>query len=166
MCGVQSVKRINVTVSITHTTCTQQVLRQRSTMGDGPPETPDVGAEVLGLTEVEPSPVDETPIEFKEGYFPATSPRSNSPTTSLLGLGTHGPAYYRKEPYPIVTYLVLTFMQLPASRNTPPTPLQSSPHFTLRTLPSFRSSPSPLPKATATSFLHGPITNLHLRNLS
>ena len=41
-----------------------------------------------GLTEVDPSPVDETPADFKSDYFPdASSSRSNG--TSFLGLGQH-----------------------------------------------------------------------------
>ena len=55
-----------------------------------PPTVADEESGVMGLTEVEPSPVEETPAEFKEGYFPASSPPA-----STLGLGTRGPAYYR-----------------------------------------------------------------------
>jgi hypothetical protein len=62
--------------------------------------TPDAGEGVIGLTEVEPSPVEETPVEFKEGYFPSQSDTkstgSGTSRTSTLGLGNHGPAYYRK----------------------------------------------------------------------
>ncbi|ORX92703.1 hypothetical protein BCR34DRAFT_594832 [Clohesyomyces aquaticus] len=54
------------------------------------PPTPDGGEGLMGLTNVEPSPVEETPAEFKEDYFPATEPQR----TSTLGLGNHGPAYY------------------------------------------------------------------------
>lgn len=43
-----------------------------------------------GLVEVDPSPVEETPVEFKEGYFPPPT----YTRTSTLGLGSHGPAYY------------------------------------------------------------------------
>ncbi|KAF2500697.1 hypothetical protein BU16DRAFT_557153 [Lophium mytilinum] len=53
---------------------------------------------LLGLTEVEPSPVEETPVEYsKDGYFPPSSSPSPPPgysRTSTLGLGNHGPAYY------------------------------------------------------------------------
>ncbi|KAF2464716.1 uncharacterized protein BDR25DRAFT_271345 [Lindgomyces ingoldianus] len=52
------------------------------------PSTPEGG--VMGLIEVDPSPVEETPAEFKEDYFPASAPSR----TSTLGLGSHGPAYY------------------------------------------------------------------------
>ncbi|KAF2280117.1 uncharacterized protein EI97DRAFT_464142 [Westerdykella ornata] len=79
-------------------------------MGDGLPETPDAGMEVTGLTEVEPSPVEETPIEFKEEYFPFSTVRSASPTTSVLGLGSHGPAYYltRVQKYSSYAFTVFT----------------------------------------------------------
>lgn len=53
---------------------------------------------VIGLAEVDPSPVDETPFEAsKDGYFPSSSSPSPLPSharTSTLGLGNHGPAYY------------------------------------------------------------------------
>ena len=66
-------------------------------MNDNPPETPDLGEGVspgvMGLTEVEPSPVEETPAEFKDDYFPPSQPQGSR--TSTLGLGNHGPAYYR-----------------------------------------------------------------------
>ena len=57
---------------------------------DLPPPPEDVEG-VMGLTEVEPSPVEETPAEFKEDYFPESQPAR----TSTLGLGNHGLAYYR-----------------------------------------------------------------------
>ena len=60
-------------------------------MSESEPQTPASG--VMGLTEVEPSPVEETPAEFKEDYFPPTL-SSPPPQTSTLGLGNHGPAYY------------------------------------------------------------------------
>lgn len=65
-------------------------------MADTQPDLPPVADEesgVLGLTEVEPSPVEETPVEFKQDYFPPASSR-----TATLGLGNHGPAYYRMFP--------------------------------------------------------------------
>jgi hypothetical protein len=63
-------------------------------MADNPPETPvsDIESSYMGLTDVEPSPVEETPAEFKEDYFPTTQPPQR---TSTLGLGSHGPVYYR-----------------------------------------------------------------------
>lgn len=67
---------------------------QRGTdMSEKSPETPGAGEGVMGLTEVEPSPVEETPAEFKDDYFPS---QPQSSRTSMLGLGNHGPAYYRK----------------------------------------------------------------------
>ena len=66
-------------------------------MDDRPPVTPDLEEGVMGLTQVEPSPVEETPAEFKEDYFPSTS--SEPKRTSTLGLGNHGAAWYRKYPH-------------------------------------------------------------------
>jgi len=40
---------------------------------------------------IEPSPVEETPAEFKDDYFPP--PAAARSTT--LGFGNHSPAYYR-----------------------------------------------------------------------
>jgi hypothetical protein len=59
-----------------------------------PPMVADEESGVMGLVEVDPSPVEETPAEFKEGYFPASSPPTSSTRTSTLGLGNHGTAYY------------------------------------------------------------------------
>ncbi|KAH7139478.1 hypothetical protein B0J11DRAFT_422820 [Dendryphion nanum] len=59
-------------------------------MSDEPLETLDGGEGVMGLTEVDPSPVEETPAEFKDAYFPPVE----ESRTSTLGLGNHGPAYY------------------------------------------------------------------------
>lgn len=64
----------------------------------GEPETPDASEGLMGLTEVEPSPVEETPVEFKGDYFgQSEEPRPAKPsrTSTTLGLGNHGPAYYR-----------------------------------------------------------------------
>jgi hypothetical protein len=48
----------------------------------------------IELRELEPSPVEDTPNELpSDGYFPPTKPVSRS--TTFLGLGDHGPAYYR-----------------------------------------------------------------------
>jgi hypothetical protein len=57
------------------------------------PPAGDEESGVMGLIEVDPSPVEETPVDFKEDYFP--SPPPNTSRTSTLGLGNHGPAYYR-----------------------------------------------------------------------
>lgn len=76
-----------------------------------PPALPtldDEEAGVMGLTEVEPSPVDETPSEFKEGYFPSASTEKDGRedyglprrTTTTLGLGgSHGPVWWCKTPF-------------------------------------------------------------------
>ena len=51
----------------------------------------------MGLTQVEPSPVEETPIESKDGYFGSTSDdgTTTSPkNTSNLGLSQHNAIWY------------------------------------------------------------------------
>ena len=81
-----------------------------------PPALPtlsDEEAGVMGLMEVEPSPVDETPAEFKEGYFPSPSDNERADgsdsgkeefglprrTTTSLGLGgSHGPVWWCTSP--------------------------------------------------------------------
>lgn len=62
------------------------------------PESPDSeGAGLLGLTEVEPSPVEDTPYETsKDGYFPPSNSPPPSTHSSTFGLGNHSPAYYRE----------------------------------------------------------------------
>lgn len=77
-------------------------------MATKPPALPALSDDetgMMGLTEVEPSPVDETPTEFKGGYFPSNLdndvenakekfelPRR---TTTTLGLGgSHGPVWW------------------------------------------------------------------------
>lgn len=53
---------------------------------------------LLGLKEIEPSPVEETLVGASlDSYFPP-SPSPPHSRTSTLGLGNHGPAYYRKKP--------------------------------------------------------------------
>jgi hypothetical protein len=51
------------------------------------------------LQELEPSPVDETPVEYSnESYFPDRDKEGHSTPpfgVSTLGLGNHGPAFYR-----------------------------------------------------------------------
>lgn len=93
--------RINVIPKCTHeshrrATCAKSDFNSANMAetGTDPPPVADEESGVMGLTEVDPSPVEETPAEFKEGYFPASSP-SPSTRTSTLGLGNHGPAYYR-----------------------------------------------------------------------
>lgn len=78
-------------------------------MGDRPPETPDMGEDALGLMEVEPSPVADTPIELREGYFeskPASG--TQSPVSSTLGLGNHGVGWYRTYSERLERWMVLT----------------------------------------------------------
>jgi hypothetical protein len=57
------------------------------------------------LQEIDPSPVEETPIEyFNESYFPDDKERERqSPPgfgASTLGLGNHGPAFYCNRSFP------------------------------------------------------------------
>lgn len=73
-------------------------------MANNAPELPlvaDAEQGVMGLTQVEPSPVEETPIEFKEGYFPP----AQAARASTLGLGNHGPAYYCVYPPHLLQWL-------------------------------------------------------------
>jgi len=77
-------------------------------MSDDLPPMPEEGEGVMGLLEVDPSPVEVTPIEFRDDYFSDTESQSKSraPTrTSTLGLGNHGPAYYR-------TYISFQYIML------------------------------------------------------
>jgi hypothetical protein len=69
------------------------------------PPLEDVEAGVMGLTEVEPSPVEETPVEYKhKSYFPdqqqgeSWGPGADGLARSgTLGLrlGDHGTAWWR-----------------------------------------------------------------------
>jgi hypothetical protein len=61
-------------------------------------------ASQLSLVEVEPSPVEEVSAEFGEdgSYFPNDNEKDDTPGTpylsrsgTLVGLGHHGPAFYR-----------------------------------------------------------------------
>ena len=75
---------------------------EKTTVTPSTPPTLESKEEAMGLTDVDPSPVDETPFEAsKDGYFPSPSSPSPLPSharTSTLGLGNHGPAYYRTVP--------------------------------------------------------------------
>jgi hypothetical protein len=49
------------------------------------------------LVEIEPSPVEETPSDSKDGYFPPTNDASSPPSTQrshTLGLSQHSPIWY------------------------------------------------------------------------
>ena len=63
------------------------------------PSTLELKEDAMGLTDVNPSLANETPLKaLKDGYFPSLSSPSPPPShahTSTLGLGNHGPAYYR-----------------------------------------------------------------------
>ena len=58
----------------------------------------DYEEDALGLQQVDPSPVEETPIEMKDGYFPSTDGESNTTEpprrTDALGLSHHSPIWY------------------------------------------------------------------------
>ncbi|KAF2487783.1 hypothetical protein BDY17DRAFT_289677 [Neohortaea acidophila] len=61
-------------------------------------------ADADSLTEIEPSPVEETPIEFKEGYFPPTA------HSSRLGLsGSHTTLWYLSRIQKYSTYAFSAF---------------------------------------------------------
>ena len=51
------------------------------------------------LTEVEPSPIEDTPVEVRDSYFPPPKDEAPAPLSkriTSLGLTSHGPPYYRK----------------------------------------------------------------------
>jgi hypothetical protein len=93
----------------------------------------------MGLTQVDPSPVD-TPAEFKEkSYFPDQE-RQDGETEEMRGirrmntlglrLGDHGTAWWRRSCPSTKFAHVLTFPQFCAYRNTPRTHSQPSPPCT------------------------------------
>ncbi|KAF2623596.1 hypothetical protein BU25DRAFT_400674 [Macroventuria anomochaeta] len=122
-----------------------------------PPALPmlrDEEAGVMGLTEVEPSPVDETPAEFKEGYFPSAGngerdgqeefglPRT---TTTTLGLGgSHGPVWWltRLQKYSSYAFGVFTAFHI-ANTSLIPLAVRSVPEanrYLLLTRPYYQST--------------------------
>ncbi|KAF2712800.1 hypothetical protein K504DRAFT_372571 [Pleomassaria siparia CBS 279.74] len=86
-------------------------------MSDDLPPMPEDGESVIGLLEVEPSPVEDEYFEFKDGsYFESSSP---SPTpswqpsrTSTLGLGNHRPSYYLLRIQKYTSYAFTVFSTL------------------------------------------------------
>ncbi|CAO2648124.1 Nn.00g090460.m01.CDS01 [Neocucurbitaria sp. VM-36] len=93
------------------------------------PPIEDEEAGVMGLTEVEPSPVDETPVEYKEkSYFPDQQRHGNGDgeeeseeargirrmNTLRLRLGDHGPAWWlaRIQKYSSYTFTAFTALHL------------------------------------------------------
>ncbi|KAF2202378.1 hypothetical protein GQ43DRAFT_369357 [Delitschia confertaspora ATCC 74209] len=106
------------------------------------PLTPDTGEDTVGLTEVDPSPVHDTPSEFKEDYF---VPSSLEPArTSTLGLGNHGLAYYLVRAQKYSSYAFTVFASLHIA-NTSVIPLftQSVPEsnrYLLLTRPYYQSA--------------------------
>ncbi|OCK78423.1 hypothetical protein K432DRAFT_356803 [Lepidopterella palustris CBS 459.81] len=110
------------------------------------PLTPGSVDGVLGLTEVEPSPVDETPLEGSKDYFPSQSSSSTPghPRTSILGLGNHGPAYYLTRIQRYSSYAFTVFASLHIT-NTSILPLltrsvRASESYLLLTRPYYQSA--------------------------
>lgn len=67
--------------------------------------------DVLVLTEVAPSPVEDTPIELRDDYFPpSSSPKPAS--TSTLGLGGRGLGYYLLRVQKYSSYAFTVFASL------------------------------------------------------
>jgi hypothetical protein len=86
---------------------------------EGNPDIPpfDDDESVIGLTEVDPSPVDDTPAEYLEkGYFPDEEPRGGGETEEMKGirrtntlglrLGDRGAAWWRKATLPFPTHIL------------------------------------------------------------
>jgi hypothetical protein len=147
-----------------HRTCTEsrraQISNQQSAPSlstaagmatQKPPALPTLSSDeagVMGLTEVEPSPVDETPAEYKDGYFPdsRSSPEDHNSgaenfsapkRSTTLGLGiSHGPVWWCTSSFPPIIPPQtkktndMKIQQYPASKNTPPTHSPSSPPCT------------------------------------
>ncbi|KAI7183168.1 hypothetical protein KC352_g23024, partial [Hortaea werneckii] len=68
---------------------------------------------MMDLEEVEPSPVDETPSEFKEGYFSSEKDpeksAQHSKRTSTLGLGGHNTIWYLSRIQKYSSYVFTAF---------------------------------------------------------
>lgn len=112
-------------------------------MADPTSELPPVADDesgLQGLTQVEPSPVDDTPIELKHDYF-APTPTTR---TTTLGLGNHGPQYFlaRVQRYSSYAFTVFASFHL---ANTAVIPLLTrsvpeSNRYLLLTRPYYQSS--------------------------
>jgi len=89
---------------------------------------------LLSLQELEPSPVDDTPIDVEKGsYFDRSRPNARPPLlvrSSTLGLSGHGVVYWRTFPSPPPTALSpLPSTHPPPSPTTPPlNPPPLTPH--------------------------------------
>ncbi|XPS73306.1 hypothetical protein M3J09_005456 [Ascochyta lentis] len=129
-------------------------------MATQPPALPtlsDEEAGVMGLTEVEPSPVDETPAEFKDGYFPSKAENGEGSTnvqeefglprrtTTSLGLGgSHGPVWWltRIQKYSSYAFGVFTAFHI-ANTSLVPLATRSVPEanrYLLLTRPYYQST--------------------------
>ncbi|KAL1656407.1 hypothetical protein SLS61_000870 [Didymella pomorum] len=120
-----------------------------------PPALPlldDEEAGVMGLTEVEPSPVEETPNEFKEGYFPLEEKSEGQQefdlpqrTTTTLGLGgSHGPVWWltRIQKYSSYAFGIFTTFHI-ANTSLIPLAVRSVPEanrYLLLTRPYYQST--------------------------
>lgn len=75
-------------------------------MADSDLQREESHSSYISMRDVDPSPVDETPLEYAdESYFPDED-KDDSPSTlgrsTTLGLGNHGPVYYRRDsPYSV-----------------------------------------------------------------
>ncbi|KAF2852281.1 hypothetical protein T440DRAFT_446869 [Plenodomus tracheiphilus IPT5] len=121
------------------------------------PELPPVEGEeagVMGLMEIDPSPIEETPIQYKESsYFPSQgSPNGESDeargirrmNTLGLRLGDHGPAWWllRIQKYSSYTFTLFTTLHI---ANTSLVPLSTrsvaeSNRYLLLTRPYYQSA--------------------------
>ncbi|KAF2843290.1 hypothetical protein M501DRAFT_994171 [Patellaria atrata CBS 101060] len=117
------------------------------------PDTPESEGRYMGLQELEPSPVEDTPLEAeKDSYFPSPpspSPSPKQPTllsrATTFGLGDHGPAYYllRIQKYSSYAFTIFAAFHI---TNTSLIPLltqsvQASDSYLLLTRPYYQSFP-------------------------
>ena len=64
----------------------------------------------FSLEELEPSPVEETPAQFKgDGYFPPDSNSNGKSTGSHVGLSNHSTLWYLNQVQKYSTYLFSAF---------------------------------------------------------
>jgi len=63
-----------------------------------------------GLLEIEPSPIEETPAEFKGDYFGNDTSTSSQPqSTHTLGLSSHSTVYYLQRIQRYSSYVFTAF---------------------------------------------------------
>ena len=104
------------------------------------PPVEDEEAGVMALVEVDPSPVEDTPVEYKEqSYFPTQGSPNGSPrgeseeargvrrmNTLGLRLGDHGPAWWRTYP----SFTLLLSITEPCSPSPPVVRIQKYSSYT------------------------------------